>query len=128
MRPAIDLQTLPYVETTLFELLNFSRQDLRIYDDPIADGADDTFAHHPRRNEMQLELLVSDPHGVAGVVAAGVAGDVPGVFSQSITHPSLTLVSPGQAQNYSDAHTTASGFMVVAASSLFGAKMMNPPG
>ena len=48
---------------------------------------------------MQLELLLADPDGVAGVVATRVARDVVHVGRQRVAYPALALISPGQSED-----------------------------
>src|SRR5215216_4165649 len=45
--PAVNLETVPYLEATLLEGLDLIEQYLGVDYDPVADGTDDTLAHDP---------------------------------------------------------------------------------
>src|SRR5215203_7136625 len=99
VRPTVHLETIPDLEAPGLQRLDLLDQHLGVDHDPVADGANHAFAHDARRHEVQLELLLADPDGVARVIAARVTRDVPDVGRQRVANPALALISPGQPEH-----------------------------
>ena len=66
----------------------------RVDDEAVADHVHDARAADARRDETQREVLVAELHGVAGVVAALVAGDEVERRGDEIDDLALAFVAP----------------------------------
>jgi hypothetical protein len=113
VRPTVDLEPLAHAQAPLLERRDLSDEDLRVDDDPVADGAHDPLPHDAGRDEVHDELLFADPDRVPRVVAAGVARDVAHVRRQRVANPSLALVPPGQPEDYRGRHSLTSAMIEI---------------
>jgi hypothetical protein len=69
-------------------------QGRRVDDHPRSDDRDDVGVEDPGRDEVELEHLVAQHQGVAGVVAALVAHDEGGLLGQEVGRLALAFVTP----------------------------------
>ena len=66
----------------------------------VADHAAAARPQHAARNQLQNKLLAVDDDGVAGIVAAGIAGHDGEVLRQNVDDLSFAFVAPLGADNY----------------------------
>ena len=81
-----------------------SMQRARVDHDAVADDRRDVRVQHARRDEVELEDLVADDDGVAGVVAALVAHDHRDLLGQEVGGLALALVAPLEADDHGGRH------------------------
>src|SRR5439155_13210958 len=84
------------VDTASGQGVELVDQGRRVDDDAGPDDRDDVRIEDPRRDEVQLEHLVAEHDGVAGVVAALVADDEVGLLGEEVRGLALALVAPLQ--------------------------------
>ena len=67
---------------------------MRVEHDAVADDAFAAGAEDAAGDELQDKLLAVDDDGVAGVVAAGVAGDDVELFAEDVDDLALAFIAP----------------------------------
>ena len=70
----------------------------------VADDRRNVRIQHARRDEVELEDLLAEHDGVAGVVAALVSDDGRDVLGQSVGRLPLALVAPLKADDHGGGH------------------------
>jgi hypothetical protein len=86
------------------KLFNFGVERLWVYHDTVTDDALALLVEDPGRYEVKHKLSVTDPHGVAGIVAALIARDDIEVGRKNIYNFTLSLVTPLRADYYDVFH------------------------
>jgi hypothetical protein len=79
---------------------HFFQKCYRVENHTVADYASATFAQHTAGNQLQNELLAINDHGVAGIVATGIARYDGKVFGQDIDYLAFALIAPLSAHDY----------------------------
>src|ERR1019366_687628 len=74
--------------------LHLREKRARVDDEAVSDHVHDARAADARRDETQREVLVAELHGVAGVVAALIAGDEIEGGSDEVDDFALAFVAP----------------------------------
>ena len=92
------------VDAARGEHVELADQRRRVHDDPAADHRRDVRIQHARRHEVQLEDLVADHDGVAGVVAALVADDHRDLLGEEVGGLALALVAPLEPDDHGRGH------------------------
>ena len=89
-------------------------QGLGVDDDAVADDRHDVRIEDAAGHQVQLEDLVADDDGVAGVVAALVAHDEADGLGQQVGRLALALVAPLQADDHGGGHQSPSRLVATA--------------
>ena len=89
-----DVELTVHVDAEVAELGDFLEEGDGVEDDSVADDASAVGAEDAAGDELQDKLLAVDDHGVAGVVAAGVAGDDVELFAEDVDDLALAFIAP----------------------------------
>ena len=92
------------VDAALREHRHLVDERARVDHDAVADDGRDVRVEHAAGHEVQLEHLVAEDHGVAGVVAALVAHDQRDRLGEQVGGLALALVAPLQADDDGGRH------------------------
>ena len=95
------------VDAALREHVHLADERARVDHDAVADDGRDVRVEHAAGHEVQLEDLVADDDGVAGVVAALVAHDHVDRLGEQVHGLALALVAPLQADDDAGRHQGA---------------------
>ena len=87
-------------EAGVLELVDLVEEGHGVEHDAVADDALAVGAQDAAGDELQDELLAGDDDGVAGVVAAGVAGDDVELLGQHVDDLAFAFVAPLGAEDY----------------------------
>ena len=82
------------------ELADLGEEGHGVEDNAVADDAPGFGAEDAAGDELQDELAAFNDDGVAGVVAAGVAGDDVEVLGKDVDDLALALVAPLGTEDY----------------------------
>ncbi len=81
------------------QLVHLGEQGHGIEDDAVADNGDAVGAEGSAGNELEHEALAVNDDGVAGVVAAGIAGNDGKVSAKNVNDLALAFIAPLGAEN-----------------------------
>ena len=87
-------------EAGVLESFDFGEEGHGIEDDAVADDAFALWPEDAAGDELQDELFAGDDDGMAGVVAAGVAGDDVEALGQDVDDFAFALIAPLGTKNH----------------------------
>jgi hypothetical protein len=97
--PPLSFRRRANVDAARRQRIHLAQQHRRIDDRAVADEAQDAGVDDARRDEVELEDLAADGDGVAGVVAAAIAGHDGRALGQPVGDVALALVAPLRADD-----------------------------
>ena len=99
VRLLADQEAIADLDAERAQLVDLREQRLWIDDDTVADDAQHAVVEDAGRNQMEHELLAVDVNGMAGVVAALIAGHHAEMWREQVDDLALAFVPPLRAQN-----------------------------